>query len=124
MKIPLIKEKRPYLFRPGPDCWSDSEPFVANSQGPLIHRPKTITNHVSLGKRHIAINYYCGGSSNGLKKFTFLSKLNDRHIVCKRCELAAVECGLQSSEEINGGHAHLGGVKAVAFCCNVESHIV
>lgn len=98
--------------------WKSAQPFVMNDLASLIHRPKSITQH-KLGSRppHLAIHCYCGSGFTGTKKFTFLEAPPERSIVCLRCEVAAIKAGLQSSADIAGRHVHVGGLKAIKYCC-------
>lgn len=96
--------------------WKQSPPFVQNDRAQLIHRPKMITEHTSLGKRHIAVRYMCDGTATGLKKFTFLDAPPEDRLVCAVCEARAVMIGLPSSSEIAGKHVHLGRMKPVMTC--------
>lgn len=117
MRLWLETNRRLGEYRPPVARWLSSEPFVVNSQGVLVHRPKTISVHRLLGKQYLAVTNYCNLSFTGTKKFTFTSLLDDDRVVCCRCEENAIKAGLPSSSKIVGGHAHIGGVKAVKFCC-------
>lgn len=101
-----------------PISWTESLPFVRNKRGGLIHRVRSINEYSMTGRRnHIGITYWCNGGSNGLEKFTFLSKPSDDEVVCKRCEEEAMRLLGISSEYLAGKHVHIGGLKAIKECC-------
>lgn len=98
--------------------WRDSDPFVENTRGLLIHRPRRVTLHTGCGYPHIAVHYYCGNSANGTaKNMSFLSEPPDDALLCEVCEARAVMCGLPSAAAIVGRHVHIGKLKAVRTCC-------
>lgn len=99
--------------------WSTCAPFVENSRGLLIHRPKTVSTYSGNRKNpHIGIGYWCGNHVSGDKNFTFLDTISsDGKLVCLRCEENAVAAGLPSSDELVGKHVHKGGLIAVKKCC-------
>ncbi len=101
--------------------WATCRPFVENSKAVLIHRPRRVSMHRISEKyrAHIAVENWCGNTHTGGKKFTFLDSPTKGRIVCARCEQKAVESGLPSSSQLAGRHVHIGGVVAVAHCCNV-----
>jgi len=99
--------------------WKDSEPFVENSRGILIHRPRDIRTYNLKGyKPHLGINYYCGGTSTGNDNFTFLAEVPEDRLLCQACENRALMCGQKSADEIVGRHVHKGKLKQVKTCCN------
>lgn len=116
--IPLEKDKD---LRGGKVPWTSSKPFLENSMGVLIHRPRSVST-IKLGNRppHLSVQALCGNTMNGAKKFTFLSAPGDGQIVCARCEDRAIELGLPSSSSLAGRHVHIGGVKAFKRCCKEE----
>jgi len=119
MKLPLQKDKTLPRFAPGALPWVSCQPFVENSRAILIHRPRMVTTH-KIGPRwksHIAITQWCGNSSTGTKKFTFLDAPPDGKLLCARCEEKAVAAGQQPASAIAGKHVHLGGLVAVQLCC-------
>ena len=100
--------------------WTACEPFVENSMAALIHRVRYVTTHQISDryKPHLAVELWCGNSSTGTKKFTFLAEPPDGRIVCARCEdIAVKQFGQPTTESIAGRHVHTGGVIAVARCC-------
>jgi hypothetical protein len=110
-------------FRSTP--WISCAPFVENSRGVLIHRPRTgNTYNIHKTGPHIGLHFWCGMSiTSGGKNLTFLAAPPDGRILCARCEAAAVEHGLPSADELAGRHVHKGGVVAVATCCNTPSPV-
>jgi len=119
MKLSLQKKKNDW--RNGMQ-WSSCSPFVENSSASLIHRPMHVATY-KIGARwksHIGITFWCGNTSTGTKKFTFLDAPPDGKLLCARCEKNAIAAGIKSSEELTGRHVHIGGVVAVRLCCTEE----
>ena len=117
MKLPLKKQKN--IF-PGNVAWTSAPPFVQNSRGMLIHRPRHVTNCNNLkprGKSHLAVYMMCGMGCTGTTKFTFLDVPPSDRVVCAKCEAIAQEKGLPSADQLAGRHVHVGGLVAVANCC-------
>jgi len=114
IKLPLKVEKRTFK-----KCfpWSSCLPFVENSRGILIHRPRSVMTYTQYKTPYIAVGMWCGNSQNGEKNFTFLSVPPEKAILCERCELLAVAAGLPTADELAGRHVHKGGVKAFKSCC-------
>ena len=105
--------------RHGVAFWKSCPPFVENSRGVLIHRPREVTvydNGPRWGK-HIAVHYHCGGGSNGGKNFTFLSDPPVGKLLCAVCEARAVMAELPSADSLCGRHVHIGRVIAQQSCC-------
>lgn len=99
--------------------WTACEPFLENTRGVLIHRIRHVTA-IKTGARwktHLAVRCWCGNSMTGTKNFTFLSAPPDGKIVCARCEDAAIEAGLPTSDQLAGKHVHTGGVVVARRCC-------
>lgn len=125
MKIPLQKRKEVYQANVGGVPWSSCSPYVENSRAVLVHRPRYVTTH-KIGERykpHLAIEFWCGTSSTGTKKFTFLDAPPDGRLLCARCEAKAIEHGQPSSEQLTGKHAHLGGMVAIQICCSGQTNV-
>ncbi len=107
--------------------WKSCLPFMENKRGVLIHRPRavvTINASRLFTKKlpYLAVTHWCGNSVNSENSFTFLNAPPEGKILCERCEVLAVEAGLPSASSLAGRHVHVGGVKAVASCCeNIES---
>lgn len=98
--------------------WKNSAPFVINSRGMLVHRPRTVQVYECIPPSHIAIHFYCGMTTTGRRELTFTDALPDDAIVCHRCEMIAVEKNhLPTSSFIVGRHVHVGGVRAYTICC-------
>lgn len=116
LKLPL--QPTAFQRKQGVAVWESCAPFVDNDRAMLIHRPRMVTIYNCLGKKHMAINSWCGNGFTGTKKFTFLDALDGRKFVCARCEAAATKAGLPSADELSGKHIHLGKVVAVQTCCD------
>lgn len=119
MKLPL--ETRPFDVKNG-FPWISCLPFIENSRGALIHRPRAgATYNLHKTGPHIAVKFWCGMSvSTSKKNLTFLTAPPAGKILCERCEDAAVKAGMQSADDIAGRHVHKGGVVAVATCCDIK----
>jgi hypothetical protein len=116
-----VKLERPKKIQHGQFPWESCAPFVENSRGTLIHRPRSVSTY-NLHKtgQHVAIFFWCGmGVSSSCKIFTFLSTPPEGRIVCARCEAAAVANSLPSADELAGRHVHKGRTVAVATCCDL-----
>lgn len=102
--------------------WKASKPFVENSRGTLIHRPKEGMTYNLHDKPHIGIGFYCGmhTASSG-RNLTFLDEPPADKVLCARCEENAVKAGRPSADTLAGRHVHVGGVKAVITCCEMEA---
>lgn len=117
MKLPLITKTSSQAFRSARIAvWRDSEPFVENKKGVLIHRPRQVEVYFCLRRSHLAIKHWCGNGHTGREKFTFLAVPPEGRIVCAHCEANAIEAGYPSSSELAGRHVCIGGVKAISSC--------
>lgn len=118
LKIPL---ERPKKIHHAEFPWSACAPFVENSRGTLIHRPRTgSTYNLHRSGPHFGLGFWCGMHiSSGGKNLTFLAAPPDGRIVCARCEAAAVANGLPSADELAGRHVHIGRTVAVMTCCDL-----
>ena len=101
--------------------WVSCAPFVDNSRGTLIHRPRSASTYNLHSKGpHIGIQFWCGmGVSSDGKNITLLSSPPVGRILCARCEAAAVANELPSADEIAMRHVHKGRTVAVPTCCNL-----
>lgn len=122
MKLPL--ETRPFDVKHG-FPWTSCLPFIENSRGALIHRPRMgATYNLHKTGPHISITFWCGMAvSTSKKNLTFLAAPTAGKILCERCEDAAVKAGLPITDELAGRHVHKGGVVAVATCCQNRAQI-
>ncbi len=115
----MLKLQKEKSLRANAVPWVSCRPFVENSKGVLVHRPRMVTTH-KIGPKfaaHLGVHMWCGNCASGGKKFTFLDAPSQGRIVCARCEDLAVAAGLPSSSELAGRHVHTGGVVAVSRCC-------
>ena len=110
MKLPLQKEKNSGALVQ----WESCSPFVENSMAALIHRPRRVATYKisARWKSHIGISFWCGTSSTGTKKFTFLDAPPEGKLLCARCEANAVAAGIASSYRVTG-LARLAGASLV-----------
>lgn len=115
-KLPL--ERKPFHAKHG-FPWISCAPFVENSRGTLIHRPRSGATYNIHRLPHVSVHFWCGmtSTSDG-KNLTFLAAPPEGKILCARCEAIAVANGLPSADELAGRHVHKGGVVAVATCCD------
>lgn len=103
--------------------WRDSEPFVQNTRGILIHRPRRVNVHRNpiKGYTFIGVHYYCGNGVTGTaENLTFLSEPPTDALLCEACENSAGLAGLPLASQIAGRHVHVGRLKAIKTCCNNE----
>lgn len=116
MKLALDRPK--HKVERGHFPWASCAPFVENSRGTLIHRPRRGMLYNLHKYPHIAVMFWCGMSvSSGGKSLTFLDSPPDGKILCERCEAAAIAKGLPSADELAGRHVHKGRTVAVVTCC-------
>lgn len=96
-------------------------PFIENTRGVLIHRPKYATIYrIGDGDRwapHLAVTFLCGNGTTGTKNIVFLDEPPTNKLVCAVCEARAVMEGQPTSSEICGRHVHIGRVIAQQSCC-------
>lgn len=119
MKIPLQRRSKLYRQQVGGIEWHSCSPFIDNSRALLVHRPRygaTLQIRAKY-KPHFAIEFWCGSSSTGTKKFTFLDEPTQGKFLCARCEEKAIAAGYPSSTDLTGKHIHTGGTIAVQKCC-------
>lgn len=101
--------------------WKACLPFVDNSRGMLLHRPRNGSTYNIHKHPHIAVQFWCGmvvTASDGHLSFT--DSPPEEKILCEKCEAAAVANGLPSASELAGKHVHIGRTKAVITCCGEQ----
>lgn len=97
--------------------WRESEPFVQNKFGLLIHRPTSVTLYNTSFGAHIGVHFWCGNCSSGPhNKYTFLEAPPKNMLICHNCEMKAVAHGQKSSSELAGQHVCIGRLKAINIC--------
>lgn len=99
--------------------WRDSEPFVENRRGLLIHRPRYVSMFESRRGAHVAIEFYCGGSTTDTRErgnVMFLPAPPEGSLLCAACEARAVMAGLPSASALAGRHICIGRLKAINVC--------
>ena len=99
--------------------WRDSDPFVENLRGILIHRPRFVSMFRGWREPHIAIEFYCGGSTKDNRErgnVTFLPAPPEGSLLCAACEARAVMAGLPPASELAGRHVCIGRLKAINVC--------
>ena len=104
----------------GSVVWTKCLPFVENSRGVLIHRPRVVTTYNIHRDAHIAVNYWCGNGTTGGKNISFLTKPTPGKLLCRHCEAKAVAARLPTTDSLVGAHVHLGIVVAQQTCCGRE----
>lgn len=123
LKLPLHPGKPyPAPYRHSIIPWASCAPFIENSRGVLIHRPKSAKNITILGKTHAAILYWCGNGVSGKRNLTLLETPPEDALLCETCERHAVAAGPPSAAALAGRHVHLGKVVAVQTCCEGASN--
>jgi hypothetical protein len=97
--------------------WRSCLPFVRNDKGVLVHRPRRVTTYTHHRKPYISIQYWCGNTCIGSKKFTFLTQPGVDELLCAVCEMKAAAAGQRASDALCGRHVHVGKTVAVRVCC-------
>lgn len=116
-KLPL---ERPRKISANEFPWAACAPFVENSRGTLIHRPRSGSTYNIHRLPHVSVHFWCGmASSSDGKNLTFLAAPPEGKILCARCEAIAVANGLPSADELAGRHVHVGRTVAMATCCEM-----
>lgn len=105
-------------------AWKEGEPFFNSDRGRLIHRVRAVdqiefnSQSYPYGTRYnVLVETWCGSrrlstDSEGMEREPSGGKL-----VCERCEQAAIDAGMPSSEELTGRHVHVGRCRVVQTCC-------
>lgn len=120
-KLPL--EIRPFDKKHG-FPWASCMPFVENSRGTLIHRPRSAATYNMHANPHNGVTFWCGMAvSTSKKNLTFLSTPPADKILCERCEVVAVKAGMPSADELAGRHVHKGRTVAVVTCCKTNEAV-
>lgn len=119
LPLDVLKWDNPYLRGPIA-MWRDSAPFVNNTRGILIHRPRRVSVYRNKIKQYtyIAVHYYCGNGVTGTAdNLTFLCDPPTDSLLCEACENNAVIAGMPPASHIAGRHVHVGRLKAIQTCC-------
>ena len=122
LRFPL---ERPKKISSGQFPWTSCAPFVENSRGTLIHRPRSgSTYNLHRTGPHVGIAFWCGMhvASDG-KNFMFLAVPPEGRVLCERCEAAAVAKGMPTADELAGRHVHKGRTVAMATCCDKTPNV-
>lgn len=120
MKLALQRHKPyPEPYRHSIMPWASCAPFVENSRGVLIHRPRSVSTVTIHKAPHMAILYWCGNGVAG-RHLTLLEAPPEDALLCEACERRAVAAGLPSADALAGRHVHLGKVVAVRTCCEAK----
>jgi len=115
-KLELREHKTHPDFKRTYITWASCLPFVENTRGILIHRPKSAAT-INIHKQpHNVIHYWCGNGVSDSKNLTLLDVPPDGSILCELCEQNAVYAGLPSADSLAGRHVHKGRLKAVKTC--------
>lgn len=114
----LIELKRPKRIHSWQVPWKSCLPFVENSRGVLMHRPRSGSTYNIHKKPHIAVQFWCGMSVTANDgHLTFTDSPSEGAILCERCEAMATKNDLPSADELAGRHIHKGKVIPVVTCC-------
>lgn len=115
----LITLDRPRRLSSKQAHWKAALPFVENERGVLIHRIRYGSTYNLHRRPHIAVQFWCGMSVTANDgHLHFLASPPAGKIVCERCEDAALNAELPSSDELAGKHVHKGRTAAVVTCCS------
>lgn len=101
----------------------EAEFFVDNPRGVLIHRVKHVCDHYHHDEyHHSSVDFFCGNSTCFHKDSSILvDEFGDHRILCLRCEVSAVLEDCADAEDLLDRHVHVGGIRAVRFCCKPEN---
>jgi hypothetical protein len=102
--------------------WKTSAPFVKNTRGRLIHRPRVVNlyNPVDMPP-HLSVHYYCGQqTTNNQNNLTFTDTLGEEELLCEMCETNARKIKLPTAESILRRHIHTGKIKLMQRCCALD----
>lgn len=113
------------VLKPDPDHLKDRrtqpltscKPFIENTRGVLIHRPRYATIFRIHRVPHLAVSYLCGNGTTGGQNIVFLDEPPASKLLCRICEERAVMASLPSADSICGRHVHVGRVVAQQTCC-------
>lgn len=115
----LVPLQRPKKLHCKQAPWKFALPFVENERGVLIHRIRYGSTYNLHMKPHIAVQFWCGMSVTANDgHLHFLASPPAGKIVCERCEAAAINAELPSSDDLAGKHVHKGRTAAIVTCCN------
>lgn len=121
MKVKLIQKPRASDTR-GPyrhEHWAKCEPFAVNRMGLLVHRIKAGQTIVRNDGSHIAVEYWCGGSSVGDHgKFEFVGAVPSGRVLCEKCEAFALLANQKSAEKLSKKRHVCKGKLHVIRSCN------
>jgi len=121
-KITLQIKKPHQLYGYSGFPWASCLPFVENSRGVLIHRPRYGMTYNLNKLPHIGVEFWCGmATTTSGKNLTFLSSPPENRILCERCERIATDNGLPSADEMAGRRVHKGRTVPVITCCAAET---
>jgi hypothetical protein len=118
MKIAIEKEKPPEWNPHQYTRCKESEPFLLNDRGTLIHRIRRVTIHKLFAESWFAVHTWCGASLCGVENLHFLAEPPEDRLVCAVCEERVLMAKQPSSDELAGKHVHKGRMKAFKTCCN------
>ena len=123
MKLPL-KRRRPFPrgLNSNTVHWTSAKPFVENTRGVLIHRPREVSTHTLFSEPHLGVTFLCGNTVSSRNTLTFLDAPPEGKLLCDRCETMALALGMPSADSLVGRHVHRGKVVAVQTCCQKESN--
>ena len=120
IKLERMKETE-HLTRANTIEVLESEPFVENTRGRLIHRVRRARYNPEnpyLGGRLLVVDYWCKASASGHDELSFHAIPPEGKFVCGICEARSTMAGQPESDTVAGKHVHKGRVKAVRTCCN------
>ncbi len=101
-------------------AWKESEPFVNNTRGQLIHRVRWVESIRYYGEhRHLAVRYMCGGGTTGDtdENLEFCATVPKGRVLCARCEAQSAVEGQKTAEQLcRKKHVCKGGTVIVKSC--------
>ena len=124
IELEIVRETNEFILarRNGNEQIKACKPFVKNTRGILIHRPRSAClQYLEYKGAWVTVRNHCGMSINGDKNLDFIDAPEDGDIVCQRCEDIAVERGHPTSSALAGKHVCTGGLRAYRNCCGETS---
>lgn len=106
------------------DDYDQSLPFFVGERNVLAHRVKSLylLSPSWANEPWFIVEYWCESSGRTYDIETAIFADPGDRILCARCEAAAVAHGEKAADKLCGRHVHIGGLRAIQFCCARNSN--